>query len=387
MSKAIILKLFDVVGIDYDGHAPDIYVKDETFYDDLLHYKTLGFGEAYMYAKFTTPDLEQLLLKLQKLNKLSLCALLALLDFWDYIYFLKYIFFKLYTFLIISCTNPQSIIASKKVGKEHYDLSNLFFAKMLDEKMLYSCGYWDDVKTLEGAQIAKTELVIQKLKIKPGDTILEIGSGWGYISYAIASKYPHCKVFGISISKEQITYCREKYNLPNLNYGFCDYRELQKNSYDKIYSVGMFEHVGYKNYNTFFDITYSLLKDNGVMLLHTITKHKQSRNSDPFFDKYIFAGGYLPSMAQVLKVAENTNYNIADLQEFGLYYALTLQAWLQNFKINFNELKSNDPTFYTPKFERMWELYLVMSKVGFMSGHLHLSQFVFTRNYKSVYIR
>jgi cyclopropane-fatty-acyl-phospholipid synthase len=389
MSKVIVLKLFKLVGIKTYEQYPqnyDIKVIDHTFYSDLLNYKTLGLGEAYMSGKFTTLNLEILLTKLQRINTLNIFAFLRLLQWQDYLYLLKYICFYLINLCIPVFTNPQDLLKSRKVAEIHYDLPPILYEKMLDPTMLYSCAYWNEVKSLDEAQLQKTELIIQKLKIKDGDRILEIGSGFGFIAYRIAKRFPNCDVFGISISKEQVAYCNQKYDLPNLKFQLQDYRELQKNSYDKIYHVGFFEHLGYKNYQDFFDITFQLLKNNGIMLAHTVTKHKESYNCDPWINKYIFPGGYLPSMSQVLKVVENIKFNIADLQEFGPYYALTLEAWLQNFQQHFESLRDTIPTVFTTKFYRMWEFYLIMSKVGFTSSHLHLTQFVFTKNY-GVYIR
>ena len=387
MSKSLVLKIFRLSNIKIYEEYPynyDIRVIDDTFYSDLLNYKTLGLGEAYMSGKFMTPNLEMLLVKLQKINTLNI---LKLLQFTDYLYLIKYCIFKFLIFCSWYFINLQSIIKSKMVAEEHYDLPPILYQKMLDSTMLYSCGYWNNVNTLDEAQKQKAELIIQKLKIDDNDQILEIGSGWGFIAYAIATIYPKSNVLGISISAEQIAYCTEKYNLPNLKFELRDYRELQKNSYDKIYSVGMFEHVGYKNYQDFFNVTYSLLKNNGIMLLHTITKHQEEKVNDPWFDKYIFPNGYLPSMGQVIKVVEKTQFNLVDLQEFGDYYTLTLEAWLQNFEKNFDILQEKNAGIFTKRFQRMWEFYLVMSKVGFISKHLHLSQFVFTKNYQGVYIR
>ncbi len=390
MAKNIVLKLFTIAKIKTFDESPnnyDVKIYDPSFYNDLLTSKTLGFGEAYMLGKFDTPNLELLLTKLSTLNKLSICNILKLLRLQDVIYFINYIFWKIWIVVWSYIINPQSIIRSKIVGKEHYDLPTILYQKMLDPTMLYSCGYWKNCETLSEAQLNKVELIISKLKIQDRDTILEIGSGWGFIASTIAKKYPKCKVLGVSISKEQIDYCNQTCDLDNLDFKFIDYREIKFMKFDKIYSVGMFEHIGVKNYPDFFNSTYNLLKDNGIMFLHTICKHQQSITSDPWFDKYIFPGGYLPSIGQIAKIGETTNYNLADLQEFGYYYVRTLGAWNQNFQGSFKELHEKDAMIFTARFKRMWELYLVMSKVGFISNYLHLAQFVFTKKYEDVYHR
>jgi cyclopropane-fatty-acyl-phospholipid synthase len=382
MSKQIVQKLFNYVDIN----NYDIKVIDESFYSDILNSKTLGFGEAYMNSKFDTVNLYELCLKLHKLNNLSLQDLFNILNLWDFIYLIKYLFFKFITIIYGYIFNLQSIVLSKKVGKIHYDLPFSLYDKMLDSTMLYSCAYFFAESDLFTAQVQKANLVIDKLHIQNSNNVLDIGCGWGYITYAIAKKYPNCFVTGITISKEQISFCEEKYKLPNLSFQLIDYRELKIDSYDRIYSVGMFEHVGYKNYKDFFDKTYSLLKNEGIMLLHTICKHKQSYNSDPWFEKYIFPGGYLPSISQVIKSTEDTKFNIVDVQEFGLYYSRTLESWLNNFEKNYEELRDTNRIF-DEKFYRMWKLYLVFSKVGFDTKYLHLSQFIFTKNNKEVYHR
>lgn len=390
MSKRIILGLFRLASIKTFDQRPsdyDIKIIDPSFYDDVLNKKTLGFGEAYMSNKFTTPNLELLLTKLSTLNKLSFLQLIRYLYFTDYFYFINYYLWKLLIILDTIIRNPQTILRSKVVAEEHYNLPPILYQKMLDKNMLYSCAYWKDVDTLDQAQIAKANLIIQKLKIRDGDSILEVGSGFGYVSFAIATQYPNSKVLGISISEEQVKYCQQRYMLPNLKFKLQDYRELKENSFNKIYSVGFFEHTGEQNYDHFFNLMYGLLKNNGIMLLHTIVKHRESHNSDPWFDKYIFRGGYLPSMGQVLKVTEKGEFRLADIQEFGFYYARTLQVWLENFEGSFEELQNMNPTIFTNKFKRMWEFYLVMSKVGFNTRSIHLTQFVFTKNAVDVYCR
>lgn len=382
MEKIIITKLFDFVNISNS----DITVKDESFYSDLLYKKTLGFGEGYMNNKFETQNLYSLCIKLQKINKLSIIQICKLFNFTTYIYFCRYIFFKFIELIINLIINPQSIIKSKEVAEIHYDLPNILYTNMLDETMLYSCAYFKNTTDLYTAQLQKIDLIISKLKLKDDDLVLDIGCGWGIIAATIAKRYPKVTVTGVSISKEQINYCKHKYNFTNLRFILSDYRDLKNAKFNKIYSIGMFEHVGYKNYNDFFNITYNLLRDDGIMLLHTICKHAQSFYCDPWFNKYIFPGGYLPSISQVIKVSESTNYKISDVQEFGLYYSETLRCWYNNFHENFNKFKNTNSIFDT-KFEKMWKLYLILSKVGFDSNHLYLSQFVFTKNNKEVYIR
>jgi cyclopropane-fatty-acyl-phospholipid synthase len=384
MSKSVVLKLFKFANINLYS---DIIVNDSSFYADLLQYKTLGFGESYMSGKIDTSDLYNLTFKLQKLNTMKFTDYIRILNLVDYIYLIFYGFWKLYTIIIYKLINYNNILLSKKVAKIHYDLPNILYTQMLDSTMLYSCGYFENTNDLHLAQLQKTDLIIQKLHLSTNDTVLEIGCGWGFIAYTIANKYPKCNVIGISISESQIAYCNNKYNLPNLKFELKDYREIPKHSFNKIYSVGMFEHVGSKNYNDFFNITYDLLKNDGIMLLHTICKSCQSSGNDPWLEKYIFPGGYLPSISEITKDIENTKFDLSDIQEFGLYYSKTLDSWLHNFQKSYPELQKYDSTIFDSKFKRMWEFYLIMCKVAFDSKYCKLSQLVFTKNRDTVYHR
>ena len=381
MSKRIILKLFKIADIKINV---DLTIKDESFYDDLLNYKTLGLGEAYMNDKFDTNNLEKLLTKLSKLNDINL---LYHLNFYDIFYFLKYFIWKFFIVFNNYIFNNQTIIKSLRVGKQHYDLPPILYDRILGTTKLYSCAYWNDAESLDEAQINKINLIINKLHIKNEQNILEIGCGFGIISYTIAKRYPNTKVLGISISKEQINYCNKAYNLKNLKFELIDYRNLKHDSFDRIFSVGMFEHIGYKQYTNFFNITYKLLKNNGIMLTHTICKDKHNYGNDPFFEKYIFPGANLTSISQILESIEKTKYEIEDVHQFGLYYAITLENWYVNFNENFEELNQKYPNIFDEKFKRMWWMYLKMSKVGFNTKSLKLAQFIFTKNSNSVYNR
>lgn len=384
MDKQIVMKLFNQVGVT----SEDIKVKDDTFYSDLLNYKTLGLGEAYMNNKFETPNLEQLLLKLAKLNDLSIFKLLEQLSFFEWFYFIPYIVWKTWNKLKFMFFNQQTIEKSKVVGQEHYDLPDVLYQNMLDQTKLYSCAYWDNCDNLYQAQLNKTKLIIDKLQISDGQQILEIGSGWGHIAAEIAIRYPKCNVTGISISQEQILYCQNKYsNIRNLNFILIDYRFIAKNSYDRIYSVGFAEHIGFKNYKDFYNLTYDALKQNGLMLVHTICRNKENYGNDPFIDKYIFRGAELTSASQILKVVESSQFHTEDLHEFGLYYAKTLEAWRSNFLLSYCELKQYHPVIFDQKFKRMWLFYLTISRIGFLNKTLRLTQFVFSKNNEVVYNR
>ena len=298
--------------------------------------------------------------------------------------------------------NNQSIELSKRVGEQHYDIPDILYEYMLDSQRQYTCGYWKpNTKTLEEAQQNKIKLLIDKLQI-PEDSemyILDIGCGWGGLTNAISKRYPKCKIEGISISKEQIDYANEKYaqKNKNLRYYFCDYRDLpnKKQKYDRIISVGMFEHVGVKNYNTFFNVCENILTKTGIFILHTISQPRvstyltgqQKYIGDKWFDTYIFPGGILPTAEQVLSSAQSQNLMYHHIQNLSISYAKTLKEWYKNFTSNWKVIRKSNPKFFTKKFYRMWEFYLIAAMVNFEKKQFQLTQFVFTKtNYNGMYI-
>jgi cyclopropane-fatty-acyl-phospholipid synthase len=390
--KSIIKKIFErfnIITKEENEKNFDIDVLDDSFYSDLINYKTLGLGEAYMNEKFKTNNLENLLIKLAKLNDLSIFSLLSYLTIFEWFYFIPYIVWKIWNKMKFIFFNQQTIEKSKVVGEEHYDLPNVLYDNMLGATKLYSCAYWQFSQyTLDDAQKRKAKLIMDKLYIEDGQDILEIGSGWGYIASQIAVSYPNCKVIGVTISAEQIEYCLNTYkHIQNLTFHLIDYRFIAKNSYDRIYSVGFAEHIGFKNYEQFYDLTYNALKDTGLMLVHTICRNKENYGNDPFIDKYIFRGAELTSASQILKVVESSKFHTEDMHEFGLYYAETLKAWKNNFYDSYNKLQKYNPEIFDEKFQRMWLFYLTISRIGFLNKTLRLTQFIFSKNNNQVYNR
>jgi len=388
--KQLVLNLFkyaDIISYKNNFSPYDIHVLDDSFYVDVILTKSLGLGEAYMDGKFTTPNLEVLITKLNTLNNLKP---------WDVpfnpLYTLVYGYYclvKIYEYILVSLFNFQSIILSKKVAEVHYNLPDILYDNMLDNTRFYSCAYFKDTDDLYTAQVAKADLIISKLKIEDVHTILEIGCGWGFIANRIAEQYPKSFVVGITISTEQYRFCSQHYDLPNLSFECKDYRELEANKYDRVLSCGFYEHVGLKNYEAFFNITYNLLHEDGIMLLHTIINaQNHGGKGDPWILKYIFPGGYIPTVSMMLSVVEKcNNFHLQDIEQFGFYYGKTLGCWHDNFCKNWERLVSYDSTLFTEKFKRMWEFYLLFCKVGFDISKLHLVQFVFTKKSKKVYCR
>lgn len=244
--------------------------------------------------------------------------------------------------------------------------------------MNYTCGYWKDVVTLEEAQIAKLDLTCRKLLLEPGMRLLDIGCGWGGLAKYAAENYG-VKVVGITISKQQYELATERCkNLP-VEIRFQDYRDVNE-KFDRIASLGMFEHVGYLNYRKYMQIVHQCLADDGLFLLHTIGSNESTTQAMPWIAKYIFPNGMLPSITQIGKATEKL-FIMEDWQNLGIDYYKTLLAWHQNFNAHWSSLKAN----YDEKFFRMWNYYLLSCAGGFNTRMLQLWQIVFSKGLKTRY--
>ena len=278
---------------------------------------------------------------------------------------------------------------SRKNVEHHYDIGGIKGEKLYDifldrTHRLYSCAYWKkDTKTLEEAQQNKIDHIVKKLDIKQGNKILEVGCGWGGMAFEIA-KQKGCEVTGISLSKNQIAYCKNKakeMKLDNqVNFELADYREI-KGKYDRIYSVGMFEHVGKKFYKTFFESMNNLLKDDGIFLLHTIGVVDQPSPPNKFINKYIFPGGVCPSFSQIIKPIEKTGLIVADSETLIRHYDKTLENWLERFLAKRKEVKD----LFDEKFVKMWEFYLASCAAAFRYRDLAVFQLQIVKNFQSAH--
>ncbi|QEI12602.1 cyclopropane fatty acyl phospholipid synthase [Cellvibrio japonicus] len=269
--------------------------------------------------------------------------------------------------------NRQSQDRAWQVGKEHYDLGNDLFEKMLDPYMAYSCGYWEQASSLEAAQQAKLELICRKLQLTPGMKILDIGCGWGsFMRYAAEHYGVEC--IGLTISHEQAEYGKKLAGSLPIQFELTDYRQMTPGHYgrfDRIVSVGMFEHVGHKNYRQYFQVARHCLKDDGLFLLHTIGKKTRGPGVDPWIEKYIFPNGVLPSVAEIADACED-KFVIEDLHNFGSDYDKTLMAWHHRFEAAWPELQHH----YSPRFYRMWRFYLLLCAGSFRARDNQLWQWV-----------
>ena len=333
----------------------------------LLINPDLYFGEAYTDGSLviengTITDFLELAFKNIGRNEINLSG-----------YFLKKI-----KGTIRYLTKFNSANRSKKNVAHHYDISDDLYNLFLDPKRQYSCGYFKDSNdNLETAQINKINHIIKKLNLKPNQKVLDIGSGWGHLAIEIA-KQSKCEVTGITLSENQYKYANEKtkeYNLENqVKFKLCDYRNL-KEKFDRIVSVGMFEHVGRKFYKTFFKQVNNLLNDDGLALIHTIGSINQPRDPQPWITKYIFPGGYTPSLSEVAGPIEKSGLITSDIEVLRGHYSYTLRNWKENCIKN----KSKIIEMFDERFFRMWEFYLSSCEMAFKWGDQVVFQFQLTK--------
>ena len=283
--------------------------------------------------------------------------------------------------IIFSKVNTISI--SKKNVAHHYDLSNDLYKKFLDKKMQYSCAYFDtDTDSLETAQNNKINHIINKLQINSSCNVLDIGSGWGGLSLEIA-KRTGANVTGITLSERQYEYSNEKAQKDNMSnkveYKLMDYRNIN-DKFDRIVSVGMFEHVGLSYYKTYFKSISKLLTNDGISLIHTIGSTRNPAPVSPWILKYIFPGGYIPSLSEVAPVIEKSELILSDLEVLRHHYAKTLEHWKDNFLAH----KEHIIDEFDEKFIRMWEYYLSSCECAFLYRGAVVFQFLLSKNILTV---
>ena len=276
-------------------------------------------------------------------------------------------------------TNFNFINRSKSNVAHHYDISEKLYDLFLDENRQYSCAYFkNNNDSLETAQKNKMSHIIKKLNLKNNQKVLDIGSGWGTLAIEIA-KQSQCEVTGITLSENQLKYSQNKVkelNLENqVNFKLMDYRELNE-KFDRVVSVGMFEHVGRKFYGKYFEKVSNLLADDGLALIHTIGSVMTPRDPHPWITKYIFPGGYTPSLSEVAKPIERSGLIISDMEVLRMHYSHTLRHWKERFLGKKDEVL----TMFDEKFYRMWEFYLAGCEMAFKWGDQVVFQFQLTKN-------
>ena len=364
-AKKVAQHFLELAGIAINGSRPwDMQVHNEKLYSRVLSQPIVGLGETYMDGWW---DSEQLDLFFQHIIQANLEQRI-----WQ-----DYRVFAANSLLILRMLrnkifNQQSKKKALDVGVQHYDIGNDLYQVMLDPELNYTCGYWKDAKDLATAQIAKLELCCQKLNLQPGMKVLDIGCGWGSFAKYAATHYG-VSVIGITISKQQQLLGQERCAGLPIEIRFQDYRDVQEH-FDRICSLGMFEHVGEKNYRLYMKTVHRCLTDDGLFLLHTIGTNYSTNYSNAWINKYIFPNGMLPSIAQIGKASERL-FVMEDWHNFGSDYDKTLMAWQNNFEQHWPTLKAN----YLERFHRMWNYYLLSCAAGFRQREMQLWQIIFSK--------
>ncbi len=356
--KKTISEALSIADVEINGSRPwDIQIKNEDFYARVLANPSLGLGESYMDSWWECEQLDVMMAKIFRArlgehldpSKLLFPALMAKLQ------------------------NPGRKKKAFEIGQKHYDTGNDFFERMLDKRMTYTCGYFKEVVTLDEAQEAKLDLVCQKIGLKPGDHVLDIGCGWGSFMFYAAEKYG-ARCTGITVSKEQVALGNKRVgNLP-VTFELKDYREVSAH-YDHVVSLGMFEHVGPKSHRIFMEKVNSILHDDGFLLLHTIGMSKAEPYEDPFLEKYIFPNSLSPSVGQLATAIEGL-FVMEDWHNFGTYYDTTCMHWWKNIEQHWPEIKDN----YSERFYRMWRFFLLAAAGSFRSRTGQLWQVVLSKH-------
>lgn len=339
--------------IQINGGRPwDITVHRDEFYSRVLRNGSLGLGESYMDGWWDSPALDQFFDHVGRAG-LERDALPG----WGGV--------RLYLQSLL--LNPQKKSRAFQIAEGHYDRGNLLFEKMLDRRMVYTSGYWEHASNLEQAQEAKLEFVCRSVGLSPGMKILDIGCGWGSFAKYAAEKYG-VHVVGITVSREQANLAIERCADLPVQIRLQDYRDLHE-TFDCVVSLGMFEHVGYKNYRTYMEIVRRSLAGCGRFYLSTIGKNHSVRATDPWIEKYIFPNSMMPSVKQIGAATEGL-FIVEDWRNWDSHYDRTLMAWYQNFVSNWNSLRAG----YDERFFRMWKFYLMASAGWFRARNLQVWQ-------------
>ena len=349
--------------LDIGNGNPEFVIKVNDNIDKklLLTSTSLALGEAYMDKKLDmeSGDLYD-----------ALDIVMGKLDDFD-------VNENLLSKLIFTSSSKKN---QKKEVTSHYDIGNEFYSLWLDETMSYSCAYFENEDdTLYEAQKNKVDYILKKLQLKEGMSLLDIGCGWGYLLIEAAKKY---KVHGVGITLSEQQYLKFKERIKEekleeyLSAELMDYRDLEKSKlkFDRVVSVGMLEHVGRDNYELFFKNVDAVLKDQGLFLLHYISGRKE-HSGDPWIKKYIFPGGVIPSLREIINIGSEFNYYTLDVESLRRHYQKTLLCWYDNYKNNIDEIEK----MFDERFIRMWELYLSSCAASFHNGMIDLHQIVFSK--------
>jgi len=367
LAKKIVTNLFSQAGIKLDGSNPwDIQLNNDRFYTSTLR-GSLGFGESYMKGDWDVDSMDALFRRIIRMNITESPLVL---------------FNRLFLDIKSRLTNLQTRIGSLAIAETHYDLDHRLYELFLGPYNQYTCCFFNKAKTLEEAEVEKLEMICDKLDLREGDRVLDIGCGWGgFAKYAAETR--GCRVTGISISKEQIAYSRRYTEGLPVDIINCDYRDLPEridaSYFDKAVIIGMIEHVGYKNYRKLVNIVHRLIKDDGMFLLHTIGNSRRTTIVDPWIEKYIFRNSMAPAMSQLANAFEGL-FVVQDWENYGHYYAPTLAAWQHNFETNWRQIEAIETEHrFDEKFRRMFNYYFLSCKAGFETDHINLWHIVMSK--------
>lgn len=347
------VELLAMADIAVDGKRPwDLQLKEPSALEEALSRGSLAFGDAYVDGHWEVEELDGFFERLlrarlqERMSPLGL-ALPALKH---------------------RLLNRQTRRRAWRVGEEHYDLGNEFYEAMLDPRMAYTCGYWKDASSLEEAQEAKLDLICRKLGLKAGMSLLDVGCGWGSLMGYAAERYG-VRCTGVTISREQAEYVKRRYAGLPVTVLLRDYREVV-GCYDRVASVGMFEHVGSKNYRTFMEVARRCLDpEDGRFLLHTIGRNDRGVATDPWIEKHIFSNGQLPSLGEIGNALDGL-FVTEDLHNFGADYDRTLMAWHERFEVAWPRFAER----MGERFRRKWRYYLLSCAGAFRARDLQLWQ-------------
>jgi cyclopropane-fatty-acyl-phospholipid synthase len=353
--------LLSRVGVEINGRNPwDIQVHDKALYGRVLARGSLGLGEAYMDGWFSCEQLDEFCARVvggRLGQKISISVNLALLVARSRL------------------QNRQTRRRARRVAEVHYDLPVELFEATFDSRLTGSCGYWKEARTLDEAQDHKLDLICRKLGLRAGQRILDIGCGWGAFMGFAAERYG-ARCTGVTVSQEQVDYARRRYAGLAAEFRLQDYRDVADGPFDHIASMGMFEHVGPKNYRTYFESARRLMREDGLFLLHTIWANEPSP-LDPWIDEYIFPNGALPTVGQI-GTAVHGLFVVEDVHNFGPDYDKTLMAWNARFQSHRSAIAAlmSRQGQDGERFCRMWEYYLLCCAGGFRSREISVGQFL-----------
>jgi cyclopropane-fatty-acyl-phospholipid synthase len=354
-AESFITSIFSRAGVTINGDQPfDIQVLNEDFYKRLFRHGQLGLGESYLDGWWECDALDQLidrLLRIDLKGKIS----------WNWLPDLKSRLFNL-----------QKLSHAYEVGQKHYNKGNDLYKAMLDKRLNYTCGYWKKARNLDEAQEAKLDLVCKKINLQPGMTVLELGCGFGAFAGYAAAKYG-VKVTGVTVSKRQVELGMELCKGLPVELRLDDYRNV-RGTYDRVISIGIMEHVGYKNHRAYMQVVNQTLANDGIAFIHTIGDNTSQTTTNAWTVKYVFPNSVIPSIAQLGKAMEGF-FVMEDWHNFGPDYDKTIMAWYQNFERAWPDLAKN----YSERFHRMWRYYLLSSAAGFRARWTQLWQIVMTR--------